>query len=409
MQLEINQLANTLEKNGAEKTLVAFEKINPATRDRVQYLLNRGILKKLTGDFKGAVVDLEKAKNLSNPLAATSLSENFGAATINETLRSFIGSPSERIIIHSMLALNYLAQGDLLAARVEMLQADITMRELAQKDSNSGQLASSHYLTGVIYELNNEYDNAMISYRRAAKLVDVRGHPMPRALADSLLYLSQRTGLQQQYRQYQKRFNRSTEPLKAGERDIFVFYDQGVVSNKRQHFISVYNFHAQQNITLALPYYPAKQYQPQRLYFSVNGKKTSTQLIEDIDGLVRADLNADMPTITATTLARSVAKYQAVRQAQRKDEIAGLLLNLATTFSETADLRSWNMLPANIQVARIRSAKSEAIYLQDGTMLNQPNQHQKFTMIDFKHGQARLILANSITLPARNMLTIGTY
>ena len=85
-----------------------------------------------------------------------------------------------------------------------------------------------------------------------------------------------------------------------------------------------------------------------------------------------------MPTITATTLARSVAKYQAVRQAQRKDEIAGLLLNLATTFSETADLRSWNMLPANIQVARIRSAKSEAIYLQDGTMLNQPNQHQKY-------------------------------
>lgn len=400
MHLEMNQLADSLQNNGAEKTLAELEKIAPADRDRVQYLLNRGTLKKLTGDYQGADDDLQNAKQLSASLAAASVSENLGAATINETLRSFVGSASERVIIHSMLALNYLNQGDLLAARVEMLQADITMRQLAKPDSNSGQLASSHYLAGVIYELNNEFDNAMISYRHAAELVDARGLPMPQALADSLLYLSRRNGLKQQYQQYQQRFNRSAAPLNAGEYDIFVFYSDGVVSNKRQHFISVYSFQLQQNLALALPYYPPSNYRPRPLYLSVNSQKIATQPIENINQLVREDLDAELPAITATTLLRAAAKYQAVKQAQSKDDIAGLLLNLATTFSETADRRSWNMLPANLQIARLRVAKGQAIDVQGSSILNELNQQRGFTMIDFKQSPSRLILANSISRPA---------
>ena len=406
MHLEMNHLADALQNNGAEKTLVALENITPADRDRVQYLLNRGTLKTLTGDLQGAEADLQNAKQLSASLTAASVSENLGAATVNETLRSFAGSASERVIIHSILALNYLRQGDLLAARVEMLQADITMRQLAQPNSHSGQLASSHYLAGVIYELNNEYDNAMISYRHAAELVDKRGLPMPAALADSLLYLSQRNGLKQQYQQYQQRFNRSAAPLKADEYDIFVFYSDGVVSNKRQHLISVYSFQLQQNLALALPYYPPTNHQAQRLLISVNGKKTVTQTLENINQLVREDLDAELPAITATTLLRATAKYQSVKQAQSKDEIAGLLLNLATTFSETADRRSWNMLPANLQIARIRVAKGQAIDVQDGRILNELNQQQRFTIIDFKQSYSRVVVANSISRPA--LLTINT-
>lgn len=405
MQVEINQLANSLEKNGAEKTLTALEKITPPDRDRVQYLMNRGTLKILTGDREGASSDLEDAKQLSRALASSSLSENFSAATINETLRSFVGSPSERVILHSMLALNYLGQGDLLGARVEILQADITMRQLEKAESNRGQLASINYLAGVIYELNNEYDNAMISYRRAAQLVDARGYEIPQALADSLLYISQRNGLKQQYSQYQKRFNRSATPLNSGERDIFVFYSDGVVSHKRQHFLSVYSFQLNQNIALALPYYPPSQYRPSQLLFSTEGRDTRTESLESVDQLVREDLDAEMPAITAMTLARGVAKYQAVNQAQRKDDIAGLLLNLATTFSETADRRSWNMLPANLQVARFRASEDKPIYLQDGSLIDEHNQHHQFAVIHFKQGQSSVILASSISLPAPSTLT----
>jgi hypothetical protein len=52
------------------------------------------------------------------------------------------------------------------------------------------------------------------------------------------------------------------------------------------------------------------------------------------------------------TLARILAKQQAVRAAQRDSELAGILANLATIFTEVADTRSWNMLPSSIQVMR---------------------------------------------------------
>ena len=405
MQMEVNQLADSLESQGAAKTLEALEKISPPQRDRVQYLMNRGTLKQLSGDREGAGNDLETAKQLSDSLAAASLTENLGAVTVNETLRSFVGSPSERVILHSMLAFNYLAQNDVLGARVEMLQADVTMRQLATAGSNSGQLAGANYLSGVIYELNNEYDNAMISYRRAAELVEARGRAIPEALADSLLYLSFRNGLKDEYKQYQKRFNRSAKALSEGEREVFVFYSDGVVSNKRQHFISVYSYQLEQMISIALPYYPDSRYRPSRLYFSADDKDTRTEIIESTEQLVREDLDAEMPAITATTLARAVTKYQAVNEAQRKDDIAGLLLNLATTFSETADRRSWNMLPASLQVARFRVSKDEHVYLEDGSILDDPEQHHQLAVMNFKRGRATVVLASSINLPPLRMLS----
>ena len=44
-----------------------------------------------------------------------------------------------------------------------MLQADITMQQLAEESELAGQLASVRFLAGVIYELNDEYDDALIS------------------------------------------------------------------------------------------------------------------------------------------------------------------------------------------------------------------------------------------------------
>jgi len=405
MQVEVNQLADSLESQGAARTLESLEKIQPPERDRVQYLMNRGTLKQLSGDREGARSDLEAAKELSEQLAATSLTENIGAVTVNETLRSYVGSPSERVIIHSMLAFNYLAVGDLLGARVEMLQADVTMRQLAKSGSNSGQLASANYLTGIIFELNNEIDNAMISYRRAAELIEERGQRIPTALADSLLDLSQRLGLREEYTTYQQRFGRTASPLAEGEREIIVFYSDGVVTNKRQHFISVYSYQLKQNIAIALPYYPDSRHLPSHLSFAAGDLKVRTQLLESVEQLAREDLDDEMPAITATTLARAVAKYQAVNEAQRKDDIAGLLLNLATTFSETADRRSWNMLPATLQVARFRVPEGEPVYLEDGSVLDDPEQHHQFLTVNFKQDQVTVILASSINLPPARALS----
>ncbi|ARN74247.1 COG3014 family protein [Oceanicoccus sagamiensis] len=391
-QHKINSLAESLQTAGADTTLAAVEKIKPNGRDRAQYLLNRGTLYRLSGNLAASTQDLESAKSIMRALQASSVTENIAALTINETLRSYAGTPSERVLVHTVLAYNYLQQNDLEGARVEMLQADITMREVADGDKLRGQLASSHFLAGLIYELNGEWDNAMISYRNSAEILDQRKQPIPDAVQKSLLQTSMRQGLKEEYQRYSQRFSRSAKPLADGEKELIVFYSDGIVSHKRQRTISVYSFELKQQITLSVPYYTASNYFARPLILSVAGQNLRTGLIEDLEVLARNDFKDEIPAITAAATARVVAKYQIVEKMRREqgDSVA-VLFNLASTIAEQADLRSWNMLPSSIQVARIRIAPEvdlDEIDLTAGLNAGE--------LLQFNQGNTLLLLANSV-------------
>lgn len=350
---KVNNLADQLQTQGPTATLESLEAIDPPDRDMAQYLLDRGSLKLGTGDFTGSIQDLQQAKNIMRELQAVSVTETAAAATINETLRAYSGTPSERVIVHLALAWNYLAINDFDGARVEMLQSNVIMQELAKNDSVSGQLASVRFLAGIIYELGGEWDDAMISYRRAAAIMQARNQAIPDALATSLLNTSYRQGFTEEYQGYVKQFGRDALPRQAGDGEIIVFYNDGVVSNIKQKKISIYSWQLEQMISIAVPHYPPVNYYPKRLNLRLSGQQFSTSPIENIEQLAREDLDAIMPGIVATTTARAVAKYYTVKEAGKQNSWAGIAANIATVLTEVADTRSWNMLPSEMQVARI--------------------------------------------------------
>ncbi|MGK0441875.1 MAG: hypothetical protein ACJA0N_001680 [Pseudohongiellaceae bacterium] len=391
-QHRINALAQSLEVDGAESSLLELNEIKPSQRDRVQYLLNRGTLYRLNDRLAASTQDLETAKNIMRTLQATSLIESIGAVSINETVRSYAGTPSERVLVHTMLAFNYLQQGNLDGARVEMLQAGITMREVADGESLRGQLASSHYLTGLIYELNDEWDNAMISYRNTAKIFDQLNLAIPEALQISLLQTSYRQGLDQEYQVYVQRFSKQAKPFMAQEKELIVFYADGVVSHKKQHTISLYSYKLQQQIVFSVPYYAAKVYRESSFSLSIAGQYHSTDELESIDNLVRKDLENEMPGIIATATARVLAKYQMIEEMRKKEgDSMAALINLASAISEQADLRSWNMLPSSLQVARIRIPAGTDI--ESIALAGQVNSNE---LLNFNQGNTLLLIVNSI-------------
>lgn len=355
-QQNVNSLAERLEFSPPEATLVSLQLFTPPGRDRGQYLLNTGLLKSITGDFEGANRDLQDAKNILNALQATSVSENLGAAVVNETLRSYDGSASERVLLHVLLSINYLMLNNLDAARVEVLQADVVMKELAREDKPIGQLASAHYIAGLIYELGGELDDAMISYRKAANLMALRNMPIPPALTSSLISLSQRLGLDQENIKYREQFiPQFTPAVKASAGDtaeIIVIYWDGVVTSKRGNTVSVWAPSLNQAVSLALPYYPSSNYVENSFDLYIAGQYHRTETIEDVEALLREDLDDEAAAIHAVTLARMVSKYQLVKGADNQDNLAGLFMNIFTILSEVADTRSWNMLPSTIQFAR---------------------------------------------------------
>lgn len=351
-QQKVNSLAEQLERSTPEATLLSLQSTNSPEHDRAQYLLNSGLLKSITGDFEGAIHDLQSAKDTLNSLQATSVSENLGAATINETLRSYDGSASERVLLHVLLSINYMMLNDLDAARVEVLQADVVMKELAREDKPIGQLASAHYIAGLIYELGGELDDAMISYRKAANIMALRNMSPPPALKKTLLSLSQRLGLDEEYTKYREQFDSAVKPPTPDAAEIVVIYWDGVVTSKRGNSLSVWVPTLNQAVSLALPYYPPSNYVEKPFTLSISGQYHRTETIEDIEALLREDMDDESAAIYAMTLARMVSKYKIVKSAGNQDDSLGLFINIFTVLSEVADTRSWNMLPSSIQFAR---------------------------------------------------------
>ena len=349
---EVNALAGQLEASTPEKTLLSLQSINPPERDRGQYLLNTGLLKSITGDFEGANIDLQDAKEILNSLQATSVSENFGAAVVNETLRSYSGGPNERVLLHELLSINYLMQGNLDAARVEVLQADVVMKELAREDNPIGQLASAHYVAGLVYELNEELDNAMISYRKAAKIMKIRNMTPPAPLQLSMRHLSERLGLDEENVQFSEQYSVVSRPPDPDQAQITVIYWDGVVTSKRGETVRVWSPSLNQGISLALPYYPAANYIESPLVLSMAGRLYRTETVEDVEALSREDLADVSAAIHAMTLARMVAKYQMAKSAGGQNNGLGLFVNIINMLTEAPDVRSWNMLPSTIQFAR---------------------------------------------------------
>lgn len=387
-QRETNNLADSLHHQSPQSVLNKLQKIEPAERDHAQFHLNLGFLQLLLGQFKNAITTLETAKKEMAVLEASSISENVGAGTVNETLRSYSGYPTDRVMVHNMLALSYLFNNEISSARVEMLQADISMRKLTDGDDINGQLASANLLSGIIYELLNEQSNALISYRKSADIIDERGLAIPKSLQQALLRMSLKVGAKSQYASYKKQFPAQSEPSLKQANQLFILYFDGVVSHKVQNSIVVPNTSNDQLIRISMPAYPKINQKISWAKIYTAEQQIVTELVESVDQLVRDDLDKEYPSILLLTTTRAIAKYHLVKEADKQDSLLGALVNIATLLTEVADLRSWNMLPATIQFGYIETTKNDLVI----ETLNSVTQN-----VNIKHNSQNVLLINSLS------------
>ncbi|MEW6998932.1 COG3014 family protein [Colwelliaceae bacterium BS250] len=361
---KVNGLANTLNQQPPEQVLSQLQTIVPGKRDTVQYNLNVGTLQFLSQDYDNAVINLTLAKDEMAILYATSFSENIGAATVNETMRSYAGTPTDLVMVNNMLALSYLFANNIDAARVEILQADIMMKKIIKSDSTSGQLASAHVLSAIIYELLDETSNALISYRFAAEIIEQNNIHLADNIKLALVRLSKDLGANDQYDEYIEKYSISKQQLASMESaknsQIFALHFNGVVDSKKEIAINVPAYRSgdsnDQLIRITMPSYPVQFSSQSTAIIDANNSPVTTAEIESINQLARADLAAEYPAILLATTARAILKYDAVKNAEKKDPLAGFLMNVATVLSESADVRSWNMLPASIQFGYIETS-----------------------------------------------------
>ena len=167
-----------------------------------------------------------------------------------------------------------------------------------------------------------------------------------------------------------------------------MLYFDGVVSHKVESSVIVPSPNAQQIIRISMPAYPTNNKPFNYIQVSDNKQSSTSQVIEDVDLLVREDLAKDYPSILLLTSTRAIAKYQLVRNAQKQDPLIGLLANLVTVVSENADLRSWNMLPATIQFAYL-TPNTNSVMINKG--------HGVQERIDISGGRKHVLFVNGLS------------
>lgn len=204
------QLAQKGQYLEAEQNMAAA--LAPTGVDRLLYHMELAVLKHLQGQYLESNQLLEKAERIAENLEVSSFSNTFTAFMTNPRNGDYAGADFEKVFINYYKTLNYMALSNAATtnnarldaienARIESRRLGIRLNALnsskgtyAEKEDEDEQMfaqilnifsrlqgnlidtgkleyrddAMAHYLTGITYETNGEYDNARISYQKSA-------------------------------------------------------------------------------------------------------------------------------------------------------------------------------------------------------------------------------------------------
>jgi hypothetical protein len=381
--------------------LQVLEKQRPGRNELLLYLLDTAMLQRMQHDFAASNQSLEQAKQVIQTYSAASISEQSAAFIINDTTRTYTGTPLEQVMLHVYAALNYLELGNHDAARVEALQVEIRLRQLMQDSPESALSVDpfASYLSGMIFEDLGEYSDAMIAYRKAFEAYQTHEKlyslTVPDYLKHDMLRMARKVGLNNEYAKLKAQFGISLQDLHKPNRnggEVVVLFHNGLAPIKREHSVATIDPGSGRLIRVSLPYYQNRQQLISSARVEANEIFAQTQQVEAIDDIAEQTLQAYMPAITARAVARAVLKYNMSREASKQNDVAGLLVNIAGVLTERADTRSWLSLPANIQMARLQlPAGTYALSIELLDSLQQVQHTTKLAEVKVNPGERRYI------------------
>jgi hypothetical protein len=319
--------------------------------------LNKGMLRRMTDDYAGSNRIFESAKRRIDALYGISVTDTAASLTINDAIRDYTGARYEQVLLHAYMAMNYLELGELDAARVEMLQADVKMMEWGEQPDEDPFV---RYLAGMIFEALGEDDQALVSYRKARNIYlaasDEQHIAVPMMLKKDMLRLLAGMGLWDEYRQLQAEFGLAGfKPIELDDNfgELIVILNSGLAPIRTEAAVMTYSSEVQDLVRVAFPVYQAEPVPAKRSRLTVADRSIDLETVENIDGLARHALDQEMPLIMTRAIARAVVKYQSQKSANQQNALAGFLLTVTNLATERADTRSWTTLPKEIQMTRV--------------------------------------------------------
>ena len=378
--------------------------------DAVLARAERGRIAQIQGDsvasvpeFKGAI---EKIKELEEraKISASDVGAHGAALVINDNLIPYEPAGFEKVLVYHFQALNYLMQGKLEAAGVEVRRANAEQvralkehqQELTKAEGqarekgfassdfvaginqslgdsqavaalvkNSFQNAYTFYMSAVVHELMNESNDAYIDYKKALEIAPENGF-IQRDVARLAKSLSMTDDISKFSKRFPEAFAAAKERDKA-KTEVIVLFEDGLVPGKSSLSfpIPIPIPGAPGLTTVSIPTLEASVSPVYPVILKVGDIELArSQRICAIDALAVKAYEESAPAMITRQVIRAAIKGAASSLAsQHGGEWGGVAVSAFNTVTENADIRSWRSLPQNAQVLRAQVAPGSTIEL----------------------------------------------
>lgn len=335
------------------------------TRNRLLYLLEKAMILDRQGQRDDARKLLLKADRIVDELYTTSISKAAATFVFNDAAQDYPGEDYEKVAIHTMLAHSYIEDGDLKSARVEAARINTRLNEIngfyEENKNRYKEDAYARYLAGIIYEALGEDDSAIVDYRAALKVYEgdyskIFATRAPDHLVVALYRLLVKRGRGDEAKELKKSSQLQGQKLDSKESlgEIVVLHELGeIVSKEKSEFVYPIG---SEIIRFSFPVIRRVKNSYGRTGVQINSDGSEpADLVQDFDMIARETLEDRRGRIIAKSLARLVLKSQMTQKAQKEFGAIGWLAgNIYGAVTETADTRSWALLPAAIKVTRLQ-------------------------------------------------------
>ncbi len=343
-------------------------------KDRLLYLMELGNLARYAGQDNLAQTLLLRADRLSDNLRGVQLGQEAQSMITSDLALEFRGADYEKVFINYCLAASYARSGDIENAVVEARSVNEKLKEInvahQENPNRYNDDAFVRYFMGVLYEIDGDYDDALISYRMAIETYDSvyiseYNVQVPIQLQEDAMRLAHYNGFESLYSEYQTRWpslDWSSSGPTAEMGEVVVILELGNIASRVASDFTVYS--NDRVYSIALPVirdFPRRRVSGR---FTVGSISASSFLVEDLNGIARDNLEDQAGRNVIRAAARLAIKAgvadlgeNVTEQLTDNETVSsgvGLILSIIGVATEQPDLRAWLTLPAQIQMVRMQ-------------------------------------------------------
>lgn len=323
--------------------------------DELLYWMDIGIVYHTAGKYEEAIKAFLVADKLAEIKDYTSISLEVASVILNDNLKTYKGEHFENLLINVYLALDYTMLGKWDDALVECRRVNQKLDKMINIAKLPYQRnAFAKYLSAVLFEAQNELNDAFVDYRQLKKW----GVEYP-YLPEPLIRTADRLKSMPEFEAYRKEYPEAKDwKFAKNEGEVVLILEQGKSPVKYEN--------PQFNL---IPLFRRNYYTSD--YAWVRAEKGDYKVrsypLFDIEDTAIRELDARAGAIIGKKIGGIVAKgaiATGIGMATNSEDL-GKLAFIALLLTDRADLRHWSTLPAKLHFARLRLPSGQHNILVD--------------------------------------------